>query len=94
MNSPTIRPFGANILVKPVSNKYVLEVSDVSLCEYGEVLAIGEHVSFVKVGDTIGFTKWGVNELTINDEKHYFIPEDFRFILGFIDMSGDMAAQV
>lgn len=87
-----IQPYGNNILVKPVSNQYASAVMDVSLCEYGEVLAIGQHVAFIKVGDIIGFTKWGVNELAINDEKHYFVLEDSRFVLGTIELPGDMAA--
>ena len=81
-----IKPFGYNILVKPVEKKQVLISERPSMCEYGTVVAIGGGVSHVKVGDIIGFTVFGINALEINDEKHYFIPESAEFILGTIEM--------
>jgi len=82
-----ITPFGNNILVKPQVTDTILQSSEGTLCEYGEVLAIGDEVEKVEVGDIIGYTIWGINKLNIKDEKHYIIPEDSRFILGKIDMS-------
>lgn len=80
-----IIPFGTNILVKPTEKKAVLVSDQGSLCEYGEVLSIGEDVKNVKVGQTIGFLVWGVNHLEIEGQKHYFINETSDFILGFIE---------
>lgn len=80
-----ITPFGANVLVLPSEKKQVL-LSDMNmLCEYGTVVAVGSDVKYVKVGQQIGYTIWGVNRLEIEDKKYYFIPEDSRFILGIIE---------
>lgn len=80
-----IKPFGNQILVKPREKKQV--IGQKPLCEYGDVLAIGDSVQSIKVGDVIGYTIWGVNSLEINDQKHYFIPEDSSFILGTLKLS-------
>lgn len=80
-----IKPFGNQILVKPREKKQVL--GQKPLCEYGDVLDIGDLVQHIKVGDVIGYTIWGVNSLEINGNKHYFIPEDSRFVLGTIELS-------
>lgn len=82
-----ITPFGNQILVKPTEKKQVLISERKSLCEYGEIMAIGDEVQKLKVGDIIGYTVWGINSLEINDEKHYFIPEDSRFVLGKLTLS-------
>jgi co-chaperonin GroES (HSP10) len=89
-----IKPFGDNILVKPVEKKSILMSDMNSLCEYGEVIAIGDEVKHIKVGDMIGYTIWGVNKLQIDEQTHYFIPEDSRFILGTIGVSGELASQI
>lgn len=88
----TIKPFGNNILVEPVEKKQVLVSDQSPLCEYGKVISIGSDVEHIKVGDTIGFTVWGINKLEINDKKYYFIAEDARFLLGTITMSGQLAS--
>ena len=82
-----IKPFGNQILVKPVEKKQILVAEKNPLCEYGEVLAIGDAVKTIKVGDIIGYTVWGINHLEIDDTRHYFIPETAEFILGTITMS-------
>lgn len=82
----TIKPFENNILVKPVEKKEVAVSDRSSLCEYGEVIAVGDQVTRIKVGDTIGFLVWGINKLEINDTVHYFVPETGEFILGTIEM--------
>lgn len=83
----TISPFGNQILVKPREKKQVLVADKRSLCEYGDVVAVGDSVEKIKVGDVIGYTIWGMNSLEINDVKYYFIPEDSRFILGKLNLS-------
>lgn len=80
----TIQPFGRNILVKPAEKKQILVSDRGTLCEYGEVIAIGEDVDAVKIGDTIGYTVFGINKLEINDEVHYFVPQTDEFLLGKI----------
>ena len=84
-----IEPFGSNILVKPVEQKQVLVNQTKSLCEYGEIIALGHDLTnetFLKVGDIIGYTVFGINSLEINGEKYYFIPYTPEFILGKITM--------
>ncbi len=78
----TIKPFGSRILIKPQEQKGVLQSG--SLCEYGEVLAVGPDVIHVHAGDVIGFLVFGVEHLEIDGEKHYFVDEKSEFILGFI----------
>lgn len=80
-----IVPFGKNILIKPAEKKQVLVTDSGTLCEYGEVLAVGDAVEHIKVGDKIGFTVWGIQKLEIDGEWHYFLPEDSNFILGLIE---------
>ncbi len=81
----TIQPFGNQILVEPIEVKNVLVSQQKSLCEYGKVTAIGQDVKHVAVGDTIGFTVWGLNHLEVEGKKYYFIQEDPQFLLGKIE---------
>lgn len=93
-----IIPFGNNVLVKPIVKTQILVADKASLCEYGQVLAVGEDVgnhwfwlfrvfgikkkNRIKVGDTIGFLVWGIQELDVEGTKHFFVPETSDFILG------------
>lgn len=80
----TIKPFGDRILVKPIVRQQVLVSDDGNLNEYGEVIAIGDNVEIIKVGDKIGFSVFGIEKLVIEDEKFYFIQESPEFLLGTI----------
>lgn len=82
-----IRPFGFNILVKPVAKKQILVSDKGILCEYGEVIAIGHEVREIKVGQTIGFTTFGIKHLEIDGIKYYFVPEASEFLLGTIELA-------
>lgn len=82
-----ITPFGNNILVKPTVEPTILQSADGYLCEYGEVLAIGDTVEHIKVGDIIAYVKWGTKNIDVKGEKIWFIPEDDRFVLGKFSMS-------
>ena len=82
----TITPFGKNILIKPVEKKQILVAEKNTLCEYGEVVAIGSDVKNIKVGDVIGFLVWGMQSLDVDDSRHYFVPESDDFILGTINV--------
>ena len=79
-----IKPLGNNIYYEPTKEER--PIGDASLCEYGKVLAIGKDVQEIKVGDTIIFTKWGVNEIEINGQKHFVINEDPGFVLGTLEL--------
>ena len=80
----TIKPFGKNLLIKPHEKKQILVADKGSLCEYGEVIAVGDDVTTIKVGDVIGFIVFGLQHLDIDDTRHYFVPENTDFILGTI----------
>lgn len=82
-----IKPFGNNILVKPIEKKQILVSDNRTLCEYGEVLGVGSEVKEVKEGDKIGFVIWGLNSLEVDGQKHYFVREDSDFILGTFNES-------
>lgn len=79
-----IKPFGKRILVKPEEKKQVLVADDGMLNEYGVVVAVGDGVQHIKVGDKVGFSVFGVEKLVIGEEKYYFIKEDDDFLLGTI----------
>lgn len=80
-----IKPFGKNILIKPEEKKSILSADQGTLCEYGEVLAVGDEVERIKVGQKVGFLVWGINKLVVEEETFYFLPESSDFILGFIE---------
>lgn len=86
-----IKPFGNQILIKPVEKKQIILSQSKNFCDYGVVTAIGDKVEKIKVGDTIGYTVWGLNHLEIDGIKHYFVPEDERFILGTFTLPSGVA---
>ena len=77
-----IKPFGENVIVKPTEKKQILVSDNKSLCLYGEVVAIGEDVKKIKVGDTIIYEMWGLKSPEIDGEKVHFILESSPFLLG------------
>jgi len=80
-----IKPFGRNILIKPAERKQVLVADTGSLCEYGEVIAVGDKVETIQVGQKLGFVVWGIQKLDVDGAIYYFIPETSEYILGFIE---------
>lgn len=82
-----IQPIFNNILVKPQEAEGFLRSSEGLLTEIGKVIAVGEDVQRIKIGDEIAFSKWGVKNVEKDNEKYYFIPEDGRFILGIVSVS-------
>jgi len=79
-----IKPFGNRILIKPVEKKQILVSDDGTLNEYGEVIAVGDDVKVIKVGNKVGFSVFGVEKLIIEEEKFYFLQESPEFLLGTI----------
>lgn len=80
-----IIPFGDQILVKPIEKKTVLVSDEGMLSEYGEVVAVGDDVKKIKIGDKIGFSVFGIEKLMIEEQKYYFIRESPEFLLCVID---------
>lgn len=77
-----MKPFGKNILFTPKSkDKIIGDTSRFYL--FGEVLAIGDRVESIKIGDVIAYTQWGLNKIMMEDgTEHFYVKEDDEFILG------------
>ena len=82
-----ILPFGKNVLVQPHESDTILKSAEGSLSEYGTVIAVGSKVETLKVGDTIGFTIFGINALEVEGKKAYLVPETDEFILATIELA-------
>lgn len=80
-----IKPYGKNIVVKPVEKEQIIVSNKKSLQEYGEVIAVGDEVKYVKKGDIIAYTVWGIKDFEYKGEKIYFVPEDDRFLLAKVE---------
>lgn len=78
------KPFGKNILFSPQSKDKI--IGDTSrFFFYGKVLAVGDEVKSIKVGDTIGFTQWALNKIVMADKsEHFFCLENDEFILAVL----------
>lgn len=78
------KPLGKNILFAPqVKDKIIGDTSRFFLI--GEVLAIGEGVKTIKVGDTIGVTQWAINKIIMPDKaEHFFVIESDDFVLAVL----------
>lgn len=74
--------FGSNILFAPQKKDKVIGDTSKFLL-YGKVLAVGDEVKKIKVGDTICFTQWALNKVVMEDQtEHFFVKEDDDLILG------------
>lgn len=75
-----IKPLNSNVLIKPeeekISETIITLDDDKKTPEKGEVLAIGEEVENVKVGDRVIFIKYSPNEVTVEEEEYLIINED------------------
>lgn len=82
MNNTQWKPFGRNIMFAPLSkDKIIGDTSKFFLI--GTVLAVGDDVKKVKVGDVLGYTQWALNKIVIPDKKEiFFCQEDDDYILG------------
>lgn len=78
------KAYGRNIIVEPENKKKI--IGDTAMYHlFGKVLSVGDSVKNIEVGDVIGFTMWGVNELVeANGKKHFFVQDNEDFILGII----------
>lgn len=79
MKNKQFLPYGFNIRVKPHEKDQILRTD--TFCEYGTVIAIGEGVKNIQVGDEISFWLFGIKEVQHENERHFIIPVDDRFIL-------------
>lgn len=79
------KPFSKNILFAPQSKEKIIgDTSKFFL--YGKVLAVGDNVENVKVGDVICYTQWALNKIVMADKsEHFFCKEDDEFILAILN---------
>jgi len=56
-----------------------------SAVEVGEVLAVGEGINNVKVGDKVMIKAWAIDILSYEGEKFYFIDSDSRGLCAIIN---------
>jgi len=78
----TWKPLGKNILFSPEKkDKVIGDTSKFFLI--GKVLAVGDEVKKIKVGETIGVTQWALNKIVMPDKaEHFFVIESDDYILG------------
>ena len=81
-----IKPFKTYILVDIIEHKQTLVSDTKPLCEYGTVVAIGNEVKEIKVGDVVAFMKWGLNEIDIEGKRCSFISETSDFLLSKLEL--------
>jgi len=78
------KPYKNNILIKPKDKNKIIGNTEMFYL-YGEVLDVGDEVKNIKKGDTIGFTKWGISKIVMEDgSEQFFIQDNSDFILGVI----------
>ncbi len=76
------KPYKNNILIKPKDKEKIIGNTATKYL-YGEVLDIGSDVKNITIGDTIGYTQWGINKIiTADNEEHFFVQDNPDFILG------------
>jgi co-chaperonin GroES (HSP10) len=76
-------PYLTKIQVEPVKKDTMLMSDQKDYQEMGKVIAVGSKVKFVKKGDLLYFTSWGVDKTPEVDGKSYYVVEESSaFILG------------
>lgn len=77
------KPYHNKIQIEPIKKDTMLMTEQKDYQEMGRVIAVGENVRFVKKGDLLYFTSWGVDKTPEIDGKSYYVVEDSSaFILG------------
>lgn len=80
------KPFDGKVEVQPLERDKIILSEDKLYIESGEVIAVGEGVTFVKVGDIIFFDAWKMGEAVEQDgTKHYVVTLDGQGTLGKIE---------
>ena len=79
-----MKPFGKRVQVKPEKQETTILAAETNLVERAEVVGIGDKVEYIKVGDRLLFTSFGVDSVDVNGERHYFLLEDDAFILAIL----------
>ncbi len=90
-----IRPIGANVTAKIVEGSnvtktglYLGEAAAAALApKVAEIIAVGDEISKVKVGDKVVFKPYATYEVKTDKEEYVMLEEDD--ILGVIEDSAD-----
>lgn len=81
----TFEPYYDKIVIKPFKKERIIRGEDADLVEAGEVIAVGEAVKWLKIGDTVFFDSWGSSKTpVVNGEQHYVVSVREDVILGKI----------
>ena len=76
-------PYSDKIQIEPIKQDAILVSDGNQFQEMGKVIAIGSKVKFVKRGDIVYFSSWGVSKTPeIDGVVYYVVPESSDFILG------------
>lgn len=73
--------------LKPLSNEVQIKIDEAkagvlnmestqTAVEFGEIVALGENVKGLKVGQKIAFKAWSVDIVSIDGKRYYFINMD------------------
>lgn len=83
MSQSPLVPVGKRIVVRPAtveektkSGIIIPDTARKEKPERGEVIAIGEALEGVKVGDTVVFSKYGYDEVKIHGSDYYIVKHD------------------
>lgn len=79
-----IQPLGTRVLVNPeitdgeqiIAGIIIPDSASKEKPESGSVVAVGEGVKHVAIGDKVLFSKYGFDEVKLEDEEYYIIKED------------------
>lgn len=55
-----------------------------SAVEYANVIAVGEGVTQVKLGDSVFVKSWGIDIVTHEDKKYYFVSQDTKALMAIV----------
>lgn len=76
-------PYPDKIQIEPIKQDTMLLTEGNQFQEMGKVIAVGSLVKFVKKGDILYFSSWGVSKTPeINGKQYYVVSESSDFILG------------
>lgn len=67
-----IIPYKNRIVVKPFQQESILSESDGPIVEAGEVLAVGDGVEWLAIGDIVYFDRYGCSKTAKRDDVEYY----------------------
>lgn len=76
-------PHPLKVEIKPHKKERIILAQDENLIEAGEVISVGDQVTFLKVGDIVFFDGWGCSKTPdVNGIIHYVLSVNEDVILG------------